>query len=91
MIGLEIKKLREALGLTQAQLAQLIGVHHLTVWKWENGQSVPTPHQQMLLSTFGKAQQQEPEIGDQVAQLLVGAGVGVALYYLLKAVFGKEK
>ena len=38
----EIIEKREALGLTQAQLAHRIGVSHTTVWRWEAGQSSPS-------------------------------------------------
>ena len=90
MNEIDIAKVRTALGLTQAQLAQLLGIHPLTVSKWERGQGSPNPYQQMLLVNFAKAQEQDSDIGDTVVQLLVGAGVGVALYHLLKAVFGKS-
>ena len=39
--GLRIKEAREIAGLTQAQLANLIGVSYASVNRWENGQSRP--------------------------------------------------
>jgi len=39
----EVKELREALGLTQEELARLIGVSARTVSRWERGESEPTP------------------------------------------------
>ena len=33
----EFKRLREAAGLTQAACAELLGVHRVTVAKWEAG------------------------------------------------------
>lgn len=43
-IGLSdrVKTLRRALGLTQAELAERLGVSHITVNRWENGQVVPS-------------------------------------------------
>lgn len=91
MTAEEIKDLREGqLGLTQVQLAQLLGVHPLTVSKWERGLLTPTPHQQALLESFKKARQSNSEIGEAVAGLLLSAGIAVALYALLKAAFGED-
>ena len=33
----EFKRLREAAGLTQAECAELLGVHRVTVARWETG------------------------------------------------------
>lgn len=35
MAGDELRRRREALGLTQPQLAEKLGVHRNTVWRWE--------------------------------------------------------
>ena len=83
----EVKRIRQELGITQAQLAQLLGVHALTVSKWERGVGAPTPHQAALLDSFAKATKKQPGIGATVAALLVGAGLAFALYELLKAAF----
>lgn len=83
----QVKRIRQELGLTQAQLAQLMGVHALTVSKWERGVGSPTPHQAALLDSFAKAAKKQPGIGETVAALLVGAGFAFALYHLLKAAF----
>jgi transcriptional regulator with XRE-family HTH domain len=73
--------------LTQGQLAQLIGVHPLTVWKWEQGRARPTPHQAALLESFVAAQRAEPDAGALVVGTLFAAGVAAALYVVLKAAF----
>ena len=73
------------------QLAQLLGVHPLTVSKWERGILAPTPHQNALLESFAKARSARKTIGDEVGDLLLTAGVVVALYALLSAAFGDEK
>jgi DNA-binding XRE family transcriptional regulator len=36
-----IRELREALGLTQEDLAHRVGVNRDTIWRWETGQSIP--------------------------------------------------
>jgi len=38
----QIKAIREALGLTQQQLADSIGADRVTVARWESGRSTPT-------------------------------------------------
>lgn len=45
----QIKKLREILGLTQQQLADIIGAQRVSVVRWENGSSHPTGAYLMLL------------------------------------------
>ena len=35
MMGAEVKRIRKALGLTQRQFAERVGVHVVTVAKWE--------------------------------------------------------
>ena len=41
-IGDRIREARNKLGLTQAQLAQQVGVSSQTVWAWEAGRVKPT-------------------------------------------------
>lgn len=44
MRAAEVRKIREKLGRTQDELAKLIGVHSMTVSKWERGTvKVPKP------------------------------------------------
>ena len=42
MSGDEIRKLREALGMTVAQFAQLMGVHATTAYRWETAKGTVT-------------------------------------------------
>lgn len=86
-----IKQTREKLKLTQVQFGQLLGVHPLTVSKWERGQLAPTPHQQALIQSFGVAGNAKENVGEQVAGLLVTAGVAIALFALLHAAFEDKK
>lgn len=41
-LGLRLRRLRKARGLTLADLASELGVSKPTVWAWEQGRSVPT-------------------------------------------------
>ena len=86
---LDIRTLREErLGLSRVQLGQLLGVHPLTVYRWERGNALP-PHQRALLESFQHASKAKPNIGETVAAALLTAGVVVALYLLLEAAVGK--
>ncbi len=83
----EVTTLRNALRLTQAQFATLLGVHALTVSKWERGQLTPSPYHVALMQSFGRSQRREPDVGALVGGALLAAGVGAALYLLLKPAF----
>ncbi len=48
--SMDIKALRNKLGLTQEQLALRLGVQSLTVSRWERGVSQPSPMAQAQLA-----------------------------------------
>ena len=80
----EIIKLRNALGLSQPEFAQLFGVHPMTVSKWERGVLKPTSYQGVMMNDFEKASR-EKIVKDTLKNVLIGAGVVAAVYFLLKA------
>lgn len=41
MIGQRIKEAREIAGHTQSSLAELMGINHQQVWRWESGKYIP--------------------------------------------------
>jgi transcriptional regulator with XRE-family HTH domain len=45
-----IRELRKRLGLTQAKLAALVGVHRSTVSRWERGRHTPSPARALSLA-----------------------------------------
>lgn len=83
MTGPEIRAVRESLQLSQTQLASLLGVHAVTVSRWETGIQHPTPYQAGLIQQFGRAAQRK-EVATQIAAVLVGAGAIAGLFFLLK-------
>jgi len=86
MIGSRILALRQALGLSQIQFAELFGAHFMSVSKWERGVATPTPYQIALMEQFERtAAAKQEETKAQVKNLLVGAGVVAALIFLLNA------
>ena len=40
---MDVKRIREVLKLTQAELAYKLGVSHVTVNRWERGKVKPSP------------------------------------------------
>lgn len=90
MTGAEIRKLRSELNLTQAQLGQLLGVHAVTISRWEHGHERPSPHNAHLLETFRTAKVNDSGIGETVAKLLIGASIALALLMILQAAFKKK-
>lgn len=84
MTEIDIIKLRDALGLSQAEFAQLFGVHPMTISKWERGVLKPTSYQDVLMNDFEKASR-EKIVKDTLKNVLIGAGVVSGIYLLLKA------
>jgi putative transcriptional regulator len=54
-LGMDIRKAREALGLTQQQLAVKLGVVVATVYRWEARKAKPSPLATEKLRTLAKA------------------------------------
>jgi molybdopterin-binding protein len=53
--GASPKALRARLGLTQAELAELVGAHPMTVSKWERGLLAPSAHQRRVLRALAES------------------------------------
>ncbi len=91
MNAAEIKAIRAKLGITQVQLAQLMGVHQITVTRWESeaDPSEPTDYQKAMLANFGKAAEKN-EIGVGVGAMLAAVGVIAVVFYLLSLAFNEK-
>jgi putative transcriptional regulator len=84
MTSIEIRKIRLRLGLNQVQFAQLMGVHPITVSKWETGVTSPTDYQAAFLSQY-KVAAKDKKVRDDLKTVLIVAGVIAAVYLLLTA------
>lgn len=78
-----VSKVRKSMGLTQAQLAQLLGVHHLTISKWERGLLEPTPWHVAILHAIAADGLAGKEHGRQVVEAMALRGVAYALFVAL--------
>lgn len=50
MNDLDIKQIRAKIGLTQAELAKMVGVTEATIQNWERGKKIPTTKHTTLRS-----------------------------------------
>ena len=75
---------RRRLGLTQAQLGRMLGVHAMTVSKWERGTVAPTHYnlQQLHLVELGSRGLDKTDYGRLHGWLALGLPV-VALAFLV--------
>lgn len=51
---MDVARVRRRAGLTQARLARLLGVHPITVSKWERGVLAPGARQTAILAALGR-------------------------------------
>ena len=57
-IGERLRKLRKKAGLTQEQLAEMVGVNHNAIYRWENGIDIPkTQNIKALAKALGVSEQ----------------------------------
>lgn len=87
MTANSIKTLRIKLKLTQAQFAQLLGVHAITVSRWESGLAKPTDYQAGMMESFEVAARDEAAI-QALGTVLVSSGAIAAVFLLLQAALG---
>lgn len=80
----EIQGLRKDLKLNQTQLAGLLGVHPMTVSRWERGDVKPSAYQSAFLGEFKKAAR-DKAVRNAVAAMLIAAGIVAVIYFLLQA------
>lgn len=66
MSGDELRRRREALGLTQRALAAQLGVHFNAVWRWEN-LGVPLLREQLVRLSLERLEQMEAAGGAPVS------------------------
>ena len=86
-----LKILRQNLRISQAKLAALIGVHPLSVSKWERGLLKPNRYKSELLHAFYKASKRNPELKNTFSHYMKTNGAIPALSKLLEIAFKNEQ
>jgi DNA-binding transcriptional regulator YiaG len=84
MIASEIAALRTKLGLNQTQFGALMGVHAMTVSRWERAELAPTPYQVAFMTEYKKGAENK-KIQETFSSVLVGVGIVAAVMILLTA------
>lgn len=82
-----VRAARRALDLSQDLFAQLLGVHEMTVSKWERGLLEPGEWHKDLLEEMCAACSSDPSTGLRVFVALRGGSPAHALYEALHARF----
>ena len=80
-------RIRERLGISQRDLAALLGVSGAAVARWESGSLRVAPAHERLLRTLAQAPTRRVNDSRWVEQLAAGAAIGAFLWLM----FGKEK
>jgi len=80
--------LREKAKITQSELADLLGVHAITISKWERGKLLPGSFYHALMDMMWDALHNNPEICVYANRLNKSFGIGRALFAISSAAYG---
>ena len=71
MAGEELKKMREERGLTQQEVADLIGTTKQTIWNYENGFNISVSKQKLLAEVLGgiRVKKKEAPQGQSIEEI----------------------
>jgi transcriptional regulator with XRE-family HTH domain len=83
-MNLDTKSIRDRLGLSQGLFAQVLGVHPITVSKWERGLASPDPYRTILLKAANESLKYDTQLGPKLRALLVFGHTAAALCALLR-------
>lgn len=77
-----VRTVRAALRLPQSTFADRLGVHSITVSKWERGNRFPTDYQAGVISRFAEATK-VPGVTETIASVVISHGSVAGLTFLL--------
>ena len=83
MENLDIKQIREKLGVTQEQFAEMVGVHPRTIQNWEAGSIIPQSkrailHQLMDANHKEKYNVSDPDSVEKLLEILAAKEAALA-------------
>lgn len=93
MSATDVRKLRERLRMTQAQFGRVLGVHPLTVSRWERQEVHPdgaTAQLLRVLETRSRGRQPSEEERDMLLTALAAGATIAGLVALLAWLFGEK-
>ena len=64
MNSLDIKKIRNKLGISQQELAEMIGVHYRTIQNWERGGTIPKSKHTLLCDVLNEKKEAAGNVSD---------------------------
>jgi DNA-binding transcriptional regulator YiaG len=82
-----VKDVRVRLKVSQEAFARLLGVHTLTISRWERGIIVPSSYLLALIDVFSVAARKDKTAGKKAMEIYALEGVSKAIYHLLNAAF----
>ncbi|MCH9637752.1 MAG: helix-turn-helix domain-containing protein [Gammaproteobacteria bacterium] len=85
----DVRSTRVTLGLTQTELATILGLHYVTVCRWERGHMTPKPWVLAIFHRFRVAAT-KADIGGRMARVLALRGPLAALYLGLAVSYGRN-
>lgn len=93
MTGAEIKDIRDAMGMTREDFAQIFGVHTTTVYRWETNSSEIGKDAIRFLTALRQILDRNgvvgTRLGDDIRSALSMNGALRAIYVLLKHYFNE--
>ena len=87
-MALDVKALRKSIGLTQEQLAALMGITSITVNRWEHKRTEPTDYQVALLGRLELAARCAD--AKRIGPMLAADGPMAGLTFLLNLAANQE-
>ena len=85
----EVRDTRTALGLTQGEIASILGLHYVTVCRWERGHITPKPWVLAIFHRFRVAAQVD-DLAGRMSRVLALRGPLAAMYLGLAVSYGRN-
>lgn len=91
MTAQQMHDLRNRLGMTLAQMSEILGVTGMAISKWERGEATPGPYKQAALERLrdrlseAENRQQREKLKQQLQAATLQSGVGGLLHVLFRA------
>lgn len=89
MTPARIKEIRSITGLSQGELAQLVGTSCMTINRWERGKPLSSNGEAWLLAIAMALDRGGKELAGKIRNRLLVAGRFQALYVILHELYGE--